>query len=250
MASPQLKNGFTEIANEIIEHLILPGTNGQELKLILFTIRKTYGFHKKQDKISLSQFQKALQVKRANICRIIKSLVAKRLLLKEKNLYKFNKNWEQWIVAKRLHSSQKDNLGSSQLATHKRKRTKENIEVDKSTSKTMKNTFDNEDAIQIDSEGEYVSIGESSKKKAPRNLTAFALMEIFKSKAAKNGYPKVMTDGKDYTNLVRVLKKFTKDQIEDMFDYYFAEDMPEKNNKGLGLSIAISKSTINQWLIK
>jgi len=85
------------------------------------------------------------------------------------------------------------------------------------------------------------------KLKTPRNITAFNLIRTFKEKAALNGYPKVITDDKDYYSLIRILKTFTKDQIEDMFDYYFAENMPEKNNKGLGLSIAISKSTINSW---
>ena len=109
MASPQLENGFTRIAHEILEHLCWPGINGSELRLIIFVIRKTYGYGKKQDKISLSQFQKGLLIKRANVCRSIRSLVAKRILHKTNNIYKFNKNWEEWVVAKRIHSSQKDN---------------------------------------------------------------------------------------------------------------------------------------------
>lgn len=122
MANPQKENGYTAIANELLEHLIMPGTNGSELKLILFVVRKTYGFSKKQDKISLSQFCKGLSAKRANICRTIKSLVAKRLLLKQDSLYKLNKNWEEWVVAKRLPSSQTDNR-----VVAKRLHTKETI---------------------------------------------------------------------------------------------------------------------------
>ena len=109
MASPQLENGYTKIANEILEHLIWPGINGGELKLVLFVIRKTFGYRKKHDKIALSQFQKSLLCKRANVCRTIRSLVAKRLLLKDNRGFKFNKNWEEWLVAKRLPSSQTDN---------------------------------------------------------------------------------------------------------------------------------------------
>ena len=82
--------------------------NGCEFRTLLVVIRKTYGYQKKADIISLSQFVRSTGLKRANVCRTIKSLVAKRLLYKEENLYKINKNWEEWVVAKRLPSSQNE----------------------------------------------------------------------------------------------------------------------------------------------
>jgi len=117
MASPQIENGYTRIANEIIEHLLFAGINGSEYRIILCVIRKTYGFGKKDDFISLSQFQKNTLMNRVNVIRTIKSLVAKRLLLKVNSVYKLNKNWEEWVVAKRLPSSQMATGGSSQMAT-------------------------------------------------------------------------------------------------------------------------------------
>ena len=55
MANPQLENGYTRIANEIIEALAraMPGfTQGQ---IIWAVLRKTYGWNKKSDQISISQ---------------------------------------------------------------------------------------------------------------------------------------------------------------------------------------------------
>ncbi len=104
MASPQKENGFTAIANEILDHLALPGINGSEYRLAILVLRKTYGFAKKKDYISLTQFQKGTGMQRQNVVETLKSLVVKRLLLKEKSLYQFNKNWEEWVVAKRLPS--------------------------------------------------------------------------------------------------------------------------------------------------
>ena len=110
MASPQIENGFTRVANEILEHLTLPGINGSEYRIAIFVIRKTYGFGKKKDKISLTQFQKGTSMKRVNAVRTIQSLVVKRILLKEGSSYVFNKNWEDWVVVKRLHTKERKKL--------------------------------------------------------------------------------------------------------------------------------------------
>lgn len=55
MASPQTEDGYTAIANEIMEALIAAELSGQEFRIALLVIRKTYGFKKKEDAISLSQ---------------------------------------------------------------------------------------------------------------------------------------------------------------------------------------------------
>ena len=81
-------------------------------------------------------------MKRASAIKTIQSLVAKRILLKEESDYKFNKNWEEWVVAKRLPSSQMTTGGSSQKATktssqkatHKRKKEIETKETTEQSS--------------------------------------------------------------------------------------------------------------------
>ncbi len=130
MASPQIERGYTRIANELLEHLTKDAKiSVGELKILLTVIRKTYGFKKTTDRISLSQFEKSTGYHRANVCRMIKSLVDEKYLLKKENYYKINKNWEQWGVAKRplvakqaISSSQTATKTSSQTATHKRKK--------------------------------------------------------------------------------------------------------------------------------
>lgn len=107
MASPQVENGYTKLANEILEKLSLPGINGSEYRVIIFVVRKTYGFHKKQDRISLTQFQKGTLMDRKSAVETIKSLVGKNILVKTGSVYRFNKNWEEWLVGKRPPSGQK-----------------------------------------------------------------------------------------------------------------------------------------------
>lgn len=113
MANPQKENGYTPIANEILEHLSLSSLSGSEFRILLVVIRKTYGFNKKADRISLSQFSKFTGMKHANTVKTLKMLVVNRLLVKANNLYSFNKKWDEWVVVKRLPPQK----GSSQLTT-------------------------------------------------------------------------------------------------------------------------------------
>lgn len=56
----QVENGnFTRIINILLEGLAAVGLNGCEYAILIHLIRKTYGFSKKNDEISISQFVKA-----------------------------------------------------------------------------------------------------------------------------------------------------------------------------------------------
>jgi len=143
MASPQKENGFTAIANELLERFSHPGMNGSELRVVLFITRKTYGYQKKSDRISLSQFQLGTHMNRAQAVDTIRSLVEKKIVIKDGGVYKLNKNYDEWVVCKRVlpetsmqkhttASMQKHTKTSMQKHTHKRK--KENLQ--KKLSKT------------------------------------------------------------------------------------------------------------------
>ena len=141
MASPQKENGFTAIAHELLERFSMPGMNGSELRVVLFITRKTYGYQKKSDRISLTQFQKATDMNRSQAVSTIKSLLEKKIILKENGVYKLNKNYDEWVVCKRIPSTQKHTTASMQKHTkssmqkHTHKRQKDNITKD-NTSKT------------------------------------------------------------------------------------------------------------------
>lgn len=104
MANPQLENGHTRIANEILEALIAANLSGQEMSAALFVIRKTYGFGKKEDYISLSQFQTALNISKTRASQIVNSLQLKKILTVKENIngltkkYIFNKYLKEWDI--------------------------------------------------------------------------------------------------------------------------------------------------------
>jgi len=71
----QVENGkFTRIVNPLIMELVKVKFKGCGLAVILYIIRKTYGFQKKTDKISLSQFTKDLGRSRNTIISALKEV--------------------------------------------------------------------------------------------------------------------------------------------------------------------------------
>jgi phage replication O-like protein O len=79
------------------------------MQCLWVVFRKTYGWKKTEDEISLSQFSFMTGISRSSTARAIKWLVTKKILLCYKevtiyaNKYKFNKNFDLWE-----HSYKKD----------------------------------------------------------------------------------------------------------------------------------------------
>lgn len=114
MASPQLQNGFVRLANEIYEALARYRIPGEARQVLDFILRKTYGWNKVDDLISLSQFATATGMKRSGVCRAINKLVHLNLIIKKDTskgtLYRFNKDFDTWtqltkkITTKVIHN--------------------------------------------------------------------------------------------------------------------------------------------------
>lgn len=98
MASPQLENGYTPIANEILHALMGCKLLVYEMKVVLCVVRKTYGWRKKNDWVSNSQISEVTGMAKSNVTRTVKSLVEKKILYKDGKKIGFQKNWELWKV--------------------------------------------------------------------------------------------------------------------------------------------------------
>ncbi len=100
MASPQRENGYTAIANELLEALArirIPGESRQVLDVLF---RKTYGYQKKQDAVSLSQFAVMTGLKRPNVVRALNKLVDMGIVIKKDTthttIYRVDKDFDHW----------------------------------------------------------------------------------------------------------------------------------------------------------
>jgi phage replication O-like protein O len=100
--TPQLEDGHTRIANELLEAIISFDFSKRQYKVVLFVLRKTYGWNKKADVMSLSQIMEGTGLDRANCSRTLAELGEMKVLLKQQqaagNLVELNKKYKQWVV--------------------------------------------------------------------------------------------------------------------------------------------------------
>lgn len=110
---PDCDNGYTRIANELLEALYCIRVPGEAMQILLFIVRKTYGFGKKEDRISLSQFATTGIIK-THIPRALAKLIEMNLITQKGNIYGItygiNKYHESWkALPKKVTITQKGN---------------------------------------------------------------------------------------------------------------------------------------------
>ena len=80
MAEPKLENGYTRIANELLEAICRLSISGSELRILLYIIRRTYGFSRSSAEIPLSEISRAVGVRREHIQKSLKKLSEKNII--------------------------------------------------------------------------------------------------------------------------------------------------------------------------
>src|SRR3990167_4202308 len=100
--SPQLENGYLRIANELYEAILKFQFSKRELLVVLSIIRKTYGYGKKKDDISLSQITNMTNIRPEHVSRTVNHLSVIKVLLKQQGKYsqniELNKKYGEWLV--------------------------------------------------------------------------------------------------------------------------------------------------------
>lgn len=231
MANPQKENGYTPIANELLEAFLLyrfpPNTEAPRL-LWFWVARKTYGYSKKQDAISLTQFEKGTKLPRNTIVHWLDYLVKALLLVKGVQLgkkgyvYAINKDYNTWIplvkalklVKGRLFTSKSPltNTSYSPL-THKNK---------KQITKTIKQSKD------------CVQFNNNTSIKALMNNTKDIRMPIIGMLIQKKN---IVFKNKDtYQSFIKrnlrssnLLKSYSLEKIEKVMDYLIELEKDKKS---------------------
>ncbi len=108
MRSPQLEDGYTRIANEILEALAKANLSGRERRILDVVLRMTYGYHRKEARIKNRIFVEMTGIARSHVCHILRDLEEKNVIKTEKNVaidgnkstptYRFQKNFKKWKV--------------------------------------------------------------------------------------------------------------------------------------------------------
>jgi phage replication O-like protein O len=125
MASPQLENGYTKIAHEIIEHLVTVRMSGTEWQYVMCIIRKTYGWKKKEDWITNSQIVEMTGLSKERVSEAKHRLLRRNIVTEKRNKISIQKDWEKWLELRKSVSrvTEKRNKSYGKAYTQKIKET-------------------------------------------------------------------------------------------------------------------------------
>jgi phage replication O-like protein O len=147
---PQLEDGYTRVANEILEKIAKTKLNGTQFRILMIVWRSTYGWNKKEYSLSLTYLANATEINKQQIKREVDSMIDRNILVvTTESTYTssreiaFNKNYattKKNTVSKKVDSklkslhtvSELEYTGVSELEYQKRnikKQTKRNIYI-------------------------------------------------------------------------------------------------------------------------
>jgi phage replication O-like protein O len=230
VASPQIENGYTKIANEIMEKLSAYRISGREWQILLVIIRRTYGFNKKSDYISMGQFSKFTGMKRPDVAEQIKKLLGKNLIGVTQNpnsnginSYIFQKDWQLWkALPKKLTVTQNPNTllpktltkGVTQNPTHKRNNTKETI-----TKEKERLIFP--EGIDQKTWDDYLSMRKQIRKPATEQAKRLILLDLEKFKGQGHDPNDVLKQSikNSWQGVFPLKKENKKESIGDGYKY-------------------------------
>ena len=97
------RDSFTRLFNPILEAICKTEFTGNELRIVLFIIRSTYGWHKKKFPLSKSYIAEGTGIGERTVCRVVKRLVDRHILIEygtdkpsRSKVYGLNKRYSQW----------------------------------------------------------------------------------------------------------------------------------------------------------
>jgi len=93
---PQLEDGYTMIANGLIEAICRLRITTSEHLVIWAIIRKTYGYKRKKDCIALSQISLLTGLYKSHVSRTIRLLLARLIVTRSGNSIGINKDIGVW----------------------------------------------------------------------------------------------------------------------------------------------------------
>lgn len=103
-ATPGLESGFTQLANELLEAMCRAGFSARQWAVVMTVVRKTYGYGKKADDISLGQIVEMTGIAKPHASRTVNDLVAANVLKRSVGTFGYrlsiNKRYQQWALEK------------------------------------------------------------------------------------------------------------------------------------------------------
>lgn len=107
-STPQLEDGFTMLANELMERVLGFGFSHREQSIVFTIFRKTYGYGKKEDDMSASQIGDMCKIARQHVTSTLNLLALRNVISKRPGRYGsiigIQKDHRRWITAEQMKS--------------------------------------------------------------------------------------------------------------------------------------------------
>ena len=120
MATPQVEDGYTRIANELLDALIASKLPGSEWQVALFILRRTYGFHTTKATIPLPLFVAATGIAKSHVSRALAALKKKNVIKignGGESTYSIQKDYTKWTCYQKWQRYQKRQRSLPKMAT-------------------------------------------------------------------------------------------------------------------------------------
>lgn len=105
MANIKLENGFTMIANELLEVITASDFTLRQIKILLSLIRYTYGFNRTEAELSLRYLEQSTGIQYRNLSQVIKKLIKLNVIRARKSdsfnqarIISLNLDYDTWSV--------------------------------------------------------------------------------------------------------------------------------------------------------
>lgn len=183
-------DGYTRIANELLEAIAGADLTARQLKVMIAVIRKTYGYQKKLDRIADIQIADITGLSRQNVNKAKKELLSMNCLMMDGNKIGPNKDLSEWQFNKCL---QKVNF-VSKLKT-KSVSNLETVKVSK-VETHKRNTLKIKETTPKSPEGSLVEQDKSKPKQSASSKFTFdreRFKETWNCKANKHGLPRIVS---------------------------------------------------------
>jgi phage replication O-like protein O len=151
MANPQLENGFTRIANEILTNVYKTKLNGTQLRIVLCIWRWAYGFQDTTKEMGAGFIAKEINTARRVVKKELDILLNRKIIVwagsgkRGVKILGFNKNYEEWEEydpAKEDHIPEEEKPKKDQEDQPKEEEAEE--EPQKKKKQTKKKKYDEE----------------------------------------------------------------------------------------------------------
>ena len=108
-----MKNGFTQLANDLLDAISSAPLTGRELQILMAVVRLTYGWKESHRRIAYRELSSATGIHEKNVGKVVRGLIDKCILELFDGALGINKTISDWDLSARKSATDKRFLGTN-----------------------------------------------------------------------------------------------------------------------------------------